>query len=71
MNKHFYITETDSQREQTCGCQVGRGREWDGPGVWGQQVQTITFGMDKQWDPIVQHRELCPISWDRIGWGVI
>ena len=25
-----------------------RGREWDGLGSWGQQMQTIAFGMDQQ-----------------------
>ena len=31
--------------EQTYGCRGdGEGREWDGLGVWGQQMQTITFG---------------------------
>ena len=30
-----------------------RGREWDRLGVWGEQVQTITFGVDKQWDHAV------------------
>ena len=28
--------------------QSGSGREWDGQGIWGWQVQTITFRMDKQ-----------------------
>ena len=35
-----------------------------GLGVWGQQMQTITFRMDKQWGPTVQHRELYPITSD-------
>ena len=26
----------------------GEGREWEGLGVWGSQMQTIAFGMDKQ-----------------------
>ena len=26
----------------------GKGWEWDGLGVWGYQMQTITFRMDKQ-----------------------
>ena len=26
---------THSHREQTCGCQGGVGREWDGLGLWG------------------------------------
>ena len=39
------------------------GVEWDGLGVWGQQMQTITFGVDKQ-SPTVQHRELYPVTCD-------
>ena len=39
-----------------------RGREWDRPGIWGQQMQTITFGMDKQRDSTVQHKELTVFS---------
>ena len=35
----------------------GEGREWDGWGVWGWWIQTIAFGMGKQWGPTVQHRE--------------
>ena len=27
--------QTHRHREQTCGCQEGVGREWDGMGVWG------------------------------------
>ena len=41
-------TDTDhSQGEQICGCQGGR--EWDGQGVWGWWVKTVTLGMDGQW----------------------
>ena len=43
----------------------GRQREQDGLGICGRYMQTITFSLDKQWGPIVQHRELHPISWDR------
>ena len=35
-------------REQTCGCQGGGEREWDGLEVWGQWLKTTTFRMDKQ-----------------------
>ena len=31
-------------------------------------MQTITFRVDKQQDPTVEHRELYPVSWDRPGW---
>ena len=27
-------------------------------------MQTIVFGMDKQWDPAVQHWELCLVTYD-------
>ena len=29
-------------------------------GIWG--IQTVIFGMDGQWDPTVQHREMCVIG---------
>ena len=51
-------------REQSCGCQGGWGKDKDGLGAWGQQMQTMTFRMDKQQVPTVQYREPCPISWD-------
>ena len=44
--------------------------KWDGLGVWGQQVQTITFRVDKQWDPAAQHRKLYPITCDRTRWKI-
>ena len=28
----------------------------------GWQMQTVTFEMDRQWDPTAQHRELCVIG---------
>ena len=31
----------------------------------------ITFRMDKQWGPSVQHRELCPISWGKTCWKIV
>ena len=40
--------QTQGHREQTYGCQGGRGKEGGGWGVWGWQMQTITFIMDKQ-----------------------
>ena len=27
-------------------------------------MQTIAFGMDKQWDPPVEHWELYPVTYD-------
>ena len=34
-NEHFQRTEMYGVGEQICGCQEGRGREWDGLGAWG------------------------------------
>ena len=48
MNLSTEKKQTHGLGEQTCGCQGGWGGEWDGQGVWGQQMQTIAFGVDKQ-----------------------
>ena len=63
MNLSTEQKQIHRHREQTCGCQGG----WEGLGVWGQQMQTITFTIDKQRGPTVYaaHRELYPIFWDR------
>ena len=49
---------THRHGEQTWGCQ--RERVWgkDGLGVWDQQMQTITYKLDKQQGPTDQYREL-------------
>ena len=48
MNLSTKQKQTQRHREQTCGCLGGGEREWDGLGICGQQLQTFTFGMDKQ-----------------------
>ena len=61
MNPSTEKKQTHGLGEKTCGCQGGgggSGREWDGLGGQGQQMQTFASGVDKQWDPAVQHREL-------------
>ena len=65
MNLSTKQKKTHRHRNQICGCQGGEGSgiDWD---LGGQQIQTITFRMDKQGGPAVQNRELYPISWDRI-----
>ena len=63
--------QTHGHRVQTCGCQGGRGREWDGWAVWGWKMQTITFRMGNQWSPTIQNKELYPISWDRTWWKIV
>ena len=42
----------------------GRGRERDGLGIWGQQMQTVATGVDKQCDPAVKHGELHTVTCD-------
>ena len=37
----------------------------DGVGSWGQQMQAITYRMDKQQGPSVQHREPDSIFYDK------
>ena len=39
-------------------------REWEGLGAWGKQMQNAAFGMDQQWDPAVQHWELCLVNYN-------
>ena len=59
----IYKAETDhSQGELTCGSQGGGGREWDGWAIWGLEMQTILFGIDRQWAPTTQHMEQCVIG---------
>ena len=61
-NETIYETEMGSQIEQTCGCQGRGGSGRDGLGVWGQQMQTSIYRMDKKQGPTVEHRELYSIS---------
>ena len=66
-NEPIYETETDSQTQRTdLWLRGGEGR-WgmEGVGVWGQQMQTIIYRMDKQQGPTVQHRDLDSVSCDK------
>ena len=50
MNLSAKQKKTHRHREQSCSC-----HRW-GQGVvgfWGEEMQTITFRMDKQWGPTV------------------
>ena len=53
--------QNHGHREQTGGCQGGGEQERDGLEVWGQQMQTGLYRMDKQQGPTAQHRELYSI----------
>ena len=45
----MYKTETDSQTQRIdLWLPRGRGKQWDGQGIWDWQMQTIPFRMDKQ-----------------------
>ena len=49
INKTIYKTETDSQTQtRDLWFTERRGRKWDVLGIWGQQMQTLKFRMDKQ-----------------------
>ena len=48
MNLSMKQKQTHRHREQTCGSQVGGGWGRDGVGVWGEQMQPITYRMNKQ-----------------------
>ena len=64
INELIYETETDSQTENRLV--VAKGDEGQGrDGVWGQQMQTVMYRMDKQQGPTVQHKELYSVSCDK------
>ena len=65
MNLSMKQKQIHRHRVQTCGCQGGGGQGKDGLGVWGEQMQTITYRMDKQKGPTVQHMEPYAIPCDK------
>ena len=70
-DEHLWETETDAQPQRTDGVARGSGGggvRKDGLGVWGWQMQTVSYRMDKRGPP-VQHRELDSISCDKPKWG--
>ena len=48
MNLSTKQKQTQGHREQTCGCQEGGENKWDAQRFGDQQMQTITFIIDKQ-----------------------
>ena len=54
------MKQTHRHIEQSCGCKQGGEEGWSG--IWGQQVQTIAYRMDRHKDPTVRHRELYSMS---------
>ena len=70
-NECIYKTETDSDIEDRLVIIKGMGDGVGQLGFGGWYLQTITFRMDKQGGPAVQHRKLYPISWDRPLWKII
>ena len=64
-NESIYGKETNSWRiDLWLSCE--KRKKWDGMGVWCQQIQTIAFGVDMQWDPAVYHRKLYLVICDGI-----
>jgi len=55
--------EPDHGQEEKTGFPRGKGERVGWMGIlrvfW---VQTVIFGMDGQWDPTVQHREMCVVG---------
>ena len=45
-NEPIYKTKTNSDIKNRLVVSKGKGGEWDGWRVWGQQMQAITFRMD-------------------------
>ena len=63
---NLYTKKKQIHREDTYGCQGGRGWRTDELEGWGQQMQTIISGMNTQQSLLtVQHRELYKISYDK------
>ena len=59
-NEPIYKAKTDHRHKgQTCSCQE-EGVGWTGS--LGLVDANLTFGMDGQWDPTAQHRELCVLG---------
>ena len=57
--------ETHGHTEETCSRQERAGEARGQLGVWGRQMPTITFRMDKQQGPNVHLRELYSTSYDK------
>ena len=50
-------------RRADLGFRRVKGEGMECMGIWGVfWMQTVTFGIDVQWDPTVQHREMCVIE---------
>ena len=66
-NEPTYKPETDSQTQRADLWLPwwGRGEGWTGSLGLDWEMQTITFRMDRQQGPTVQHREVYPVSWDK------
>ena len=47
-NEHLLRKENHELGEETCGCLMGEGREWEGSGAWAYQTQ---LRIDLQGDP--------------------
>lgn len=51
-----------TDRENRLGIATGRGEEVGWTRSLGLLDANYCTGMDKQWGPTIEHRELCPVS---------
>ena len=57
--------ETHRHREQTHGCRAVEWGQGQGLGVLDQQMQTITYRVDKQQGPTITHGKLYSFSYNK------
>ena len=64
LRKRNRLTDTEDR------LMVAKGKTWErhGLGIWDQQRQSITYRIDKQQGPTVEHKELYSISYDKPQW---
>ena len=58
MNLPMKQKQTQGHREQKVVAKGEEDQGRDGLGVWGEQMQTTMYRMDKQQGPTVEHRDL-------------
>ena len=64
-NELIYEIETDSQTQRKKKLMVIKGWGRDKLGVSDQQIQTTIYKIDKQQGPIVQHRKIYSITYNK------
>ena len=66
-NELTYKTETDSQTQKiNLQLPKGKGGRRDKLGGWDQHAITVTYKIDNQQGPAIQHMELCSILCNKL-----